>query len=299
MKISYAAARKATGRGAAKADAGEVGRPGRAPEDGVDAPQAGVTAAGDGGPEPGWDDNLDRRAGDLVAVRTLAPAELEGRIRRAFEGSELLRDRGKLDFLRAFLGEVHERFNSVNRGFLELGQMLLDARDRLREDYDRLEGADILLPFSKGTASKLRTIAASVRSGLIRGETLPPYTIAYQLAKLPPPVLEEARAADLIRPDVRRTEVASFLQARRPPAGAPDAGGTASLRRERGRLAREVEQHRRAIERAQGRIGEIDAVLGALRPRRPRGGTSPARERARPGGGPIAELDADRPGKGL
>lgn len=250
MKISYAAARKATVRGAARADAGEAGLPGRAPGDGVDAPEAEIMAAGDGGPDPGWGDNLDRRAGDLVAVHTLAPAELEGRIRRAFEGSELLRDRGKLEFVRAFLGEVHERFNSVNRGFLELGQMLLDARDRLREDYDRLEEADILLPFSKGTASKLRTIAASVRSGLIRGETLPPYTIAYQLAKLPPPVLEEARAADLIRPDVRRTEVARFLQARRPYAGALDAGGAASLRRERERLAREVERHRHAIERA-------------------------------------------------
>ena len=71
--------------------------------------------------------------------------------------------------MRAFLGEVHERFNPVNRGFLGLGQMLLDARDRLREDYDRLEEADILLPFSKGTASTADSqnrLVKSISSGL-------------------------------------------------------------------------------------------------------------------------------------
>src|SRR4051812_18646939 len=70
--------------------------------------------------------NLDRRPGDFLAMRAVSPGEQDGRIRRAFAGSALLRDEDKLEYLRSVLHQVHEKYRTVNRGFVEIGLILLD-----------------------------------------------------------------------------------------------------------------------------------------------------------------------------
>jgi len=207
-------------------------------------------------------ENPDRRPEALLAVRNHVSSEQEERIQQAFAGSALLRDPDKLAYVRDFLHDIHEKYRSLNRGFVEAGNLLLQARDRLRDDYDLLEDSDLLLPFSKGMASKLRSIAMAVRTGVLAKEEIPGFTHAYMISRMPPPILEAARAAGLIRPDVRQKELECFIKAHRPkPGPALDGSDTSKLTRERETLNRRIGRLYEEIRSMKARVTEIDSML--------------------------------------
>lgn len=154
--------------------------------------------------------------------------------------------------------QVRDRQLRVVREYLEIGRLLLEAQERLREHYLTFEEAEGVLPFSKATASKLRTVARAHRDGVVEADDLPPYSIAYDLVRLPEPAMERAKREGLVRPDVSRREVTDFV--RRSAALAARQDGVADAER-RDRLLRGL-RRRRALLLA--RADEIAARITAL-----------------------------------
>ena len=96
-------------------------------------------------------------------------------------------------------------------------------------------------------------MAEAVRRERLRRDEVPcSYNTAYELTLLAPDELEEAKARNLVRPDVYLREIKAFRAEMRESFG---LDRHAALRRERARILREMD-HLRA------RLAEIDGEIG-------------------------------------
>ena len=109
------------------------------------------------------------------------------------------------------------------------------------------------LPFKAAASLRIRRVAEAVRRERFRRDQVPcSYNTAYELTLLAPDELEEAKARNLIRPDVYLQEIKAFRAEIRETIG---LDRTAILKRERARIWRE-------IDRLQTRLTEIESEIG-------------------------------------
>ncbi|WP_426960033.1 hypothetical protein [Muricoccus radiodurans] len=145
--------------------------------------------------------------------------------------------------------EIKGLWTGAQIRFIQIGRYLNAAKARLQHgDYEAMVEAD--LPFSPRTAYQFRMAAAAVDEGRIPEDRLPPsYTIAYLLSTFDPSLLEEAKKADLLRPDVKRAEILRFREERRPADARAQAlqAQREKLLRERRRLDAELARIEREL----------------------------------------------------
>lgn len=113
--------------------------------------------------------------------------------------------------LSEYVEEIGKLWGEAQEKFLIIGRYLLQAK--LTLPYGQFETmVATQLPFGKNIAYQLRCIAHAVdqeRLGL--AEVPRSYSNAFRLAQLKPSLLERAREAKLVRPDVTRREIDEFL----------------------------------------------------------------------------------------
>ena len=150
-----------------------------------------------------------------------------------------------------YVAEITRLWRQAEGTFLEIGQLLIRAKDTLPHG-DYIKAVEAELPFSSRTAYQLREAARWAQGGPFPLERLPrSYSTLYLLSTLSPPLLQVAERDGVIRPELRRAEL---IQWRKQQAGEEDGqtdleGQLERLRRERARLDDEI----RALE-AQLRI---------------------------------------------
>jgi len=189
-----------------------------------------------------------------------------------FNGTDLGSNEDRIRDLLGARTEVVEQWGKGQRAFLAIGRILLRlSRTLSEEEFICLRrGSERLFPFGDSTATKLRMVAQMVDEGDVREEQLPAYTVAYELSTLPRDGLRLARERNLIRPNVRRTEITSLrreLRGHKLPTGtllAPptviESGHRVSLEAlERQRAALLAEQ-----ESLRARLGEVERVLASV-----------------------------------
>lgn len=220
--------------------------------------------------EVDWTDGDNRyRQGQAIIRQTEEGREVVAEI---FSGTDLALDDKRVGDLLAARTLIIEQWNRGQRAFLTVGRTLLRLSRTLSEDeFLRLRrGSEKLFPFGDATASKLRSVAMLVDEGGIEEERLPGYTVAYEFTTLPPEGLRLAKERNLIRPDVRRTEIAAFrreLRSHTVPAGTslvvPIDLGLGRISREKLEKRQAELQEERAVLVA--RLAEVDRVLAEVR----------------------------------
>jgi len=147
-----------------------------------------------------------------------------------------------------YVSEISRLWSRAQGAFLEIGRLLIRAKDTLPHG-EYVAAVEAELPFSSRTAYQLREAARWAMGGAFPMERLPgSYSTIYLLSTLEPPILEAAEKEGLIRPQLKRAEL---IEWRRRRAGDPDPDTTetrlAALRRERDRLDREITRLEREL----------------------------------------------------
>ncbi|MBL6081814.1 hypothetical protein JMJ56_27910 [Belnapia sp. T18] len=193
-------------------------------------------------------------------------------VAEVFSGTDLALDDRRVSELLAARTLIIEQWNRGQRAFLTIGRTLLRLSRTLSEaEFLRLRrGSEKLFPFGDATASKLRSVAMLVDEGGIEEDRLPGYTIAYEFTTLPPEGLRLARERNLIRPDVRRTEIAAFRRELRSHTVPVGTSLTTPLEVEVGRVSRErLEQRQAELQKERtvlvARLAEVDRALVEIR----------------------------------
>lgn len=172
---------------------------------------------------------------DLRAARFAALSEEESEARAAIAATLATSDAALVDELARLRSEIREGWKSAASAFLQIGRALCRIEAMLsRTDFHRLISDKQYLPFGRASAVKMMSVARAVDGGRIEPHHLPPYSVAYELVTLPDPLLRLASAQGLIRPDVKRDEIAAFKLAQRP--AEPEQVDPEALHRERGNL---------------------------------------------------------------
>lgn len=112
-----------------------------------------------------------------------------------------------------FVNEISVLWTQAQHRFLEIGNWLILAKEKLAEGggYEKMIAND--LPFQRSVAHALRSVAEAVNKKRLGRDELPnSYSTAYLLTSLPADGLAEARKRRLIHPDVRRAQVAEFCR---------------------------------------------------------------------------------------
>ena len=164
-------------------------------------------------PDPDEEETaVDRRSEGLRQFAIEDSVSLEA-LKDVFAGTDLIADKGKVQFVLELRGEVRRHWGAARDSFLAIGRALVAAEARLSKlEYERLRaGMDRLFPFGDAVASQLRRVARAVDEKRIPEGACPgSYATAYQIAVLKPDELELAIARGLVRQDVTRKEIISF-----------------------------------------------------------------------------------------
>ncbi|CAO3459671.1 hypothetical protein [Azospirillum argentinense] len=146
-----------------------------------------------------------------------------------------------------YVREITSLWENAQHKFLLIGRYLNMAKERL-DHGEFLLMIERDLPFTRNIAFQMRSVAHAIDGGRFSEDELPPaYSVAYQIVSLKDDEVDQARARQLIRPDVKRDEVLAFKRDIRPVAAAK-AKNEKALRAERERLV--------------ARLAEIDRLLG-------------------------------------
>src|SRR3954467_13306653 len=106
-----------------------------------------------------------------------------------------------------YVSEISRLWNRAQGAFLEIGRLLIRAKDTLPHG-DYVAAVEAELPFSSRTAYQLREAARWAMGGTVPMERLPgSYSTIYLLSTLEPPILEAAEKEGLIRPELKRAEL--------------------------------------------------------------------------------------------
>jgi hypothetical protein len=145
-----------------------------------------------------------------------------------------------------YVSEISRLWSKAQGAFLEIGRLLIRAKDMLPHG-EYVAAVEAELPFSSRTAYQLRDAARWAMGGSVPMERLPgSYSTIYLLSTLEKPVLEAAERDGLIRPELKRAELIEWRRRR---------GGNADPRVEmRARLERlkrdraKIEEEMRLLE---------------------------------------------------
>ena len=139
-----------------------------------------------------------------------------------------------------YVSEISRLWSRAQGAFLEIGRLLIRAKDTLPHG-EYVAAVEAELPFSSRTAYQLREAARWAMGGTVPMERLPgSYSTIYLLSTLEPPVLEAAEKEGLIRPELKRAEL---IEWRRRRAGEESSGireRLARLKKERAKLEEEI-----------------------------------------------------------
>lgn len=152
-----------------------------------------------------------------------------------------------------YVREINRLWNEARDKFLAIGDYLIQAKETLPHgEYEKM--IETRLPFKPATALRIRTVAEAVRRERLQRDEVPcSYNTAYELTLLAPDELKEAKARNLVRPDVYLREIKAFRAELRESIG---LNRHATLKRERARIMREMD-------RLRARMAEIDDEIGA------------------------------------
>lgn len=192
-----------------------------------------------------------KKLGSAFGDDGLVPAERH----RDTRGDLLVSARIKLETRREFTEEIGRLWKRANDAFLDVGRHLNDAKARLEHgEFGEMLKRD--MPFSHRTANMLMKVAEAVDTGAlpIPADQLPSsYATVYEVVTLKPEEQQQAVAAGLVNPTVRREDVVAFrrqLRVREPrPANLPSRN---ALKKELAKLKaeeRRIRERRAEIER--------------------------------------------------
>ena len=155
--------------------------------------------------------------------------------------------------LAEYVEEIDKLWGEAQEKFLIIGRYLLQAK--LTLPYGQFETmVATQLPFGKNIAYQLRCVAQAVDQERLDAAEVPrSYNNAFRLAQMKPPLLERAREAKLVRPDVKRREIDEFLDvvASEVERGRPEAERTereaAALRNRIAKLEDDLDEAKRRL----------------------------------------------------
>lgn len=148
-----------------------------------------------------------------------------------------------------FVSEISRLWSRAQGAFLEIGQLLIKAKEILPHG-EYVAAVEAELPFSARTAYQLREAARWATSGPVPMERLPDsYSTIYLLSTMEPPLLQEAEQDGLIRPQLKRAELIEWRRRK-------GRGGDRSQER----LAR-LDQLRKQRARLDEEIARLEAEL--------------------------------------
>lgn len=111
-----------------------------------------------------------------------------------------------------FAGEIGRLWREANNSFVEAGRRLNEAKEALGHgEFMSMVAAD--LPFSHSVANRLMRVSAALDAPEppVPIELLPPsYATVYEVVSLTSAEQKRAIAEGIIRPDMRREDVAAF-----------------------------------------------------------------------------------------
>lgn len=112
----------------------------------------------------------------------------------------------------AYTEEIGRLWSEAQDKFLKIGRYLVKAKELLPHgSYEAMVVDE--LPFGRHVAWQLRTVAMAVDGGRLIEDDLPnSYATAFKLASLDDDVLKRAKVENIIRPNVTRAEVVSFVR---------------------------------------------------------------------------------------
>src|SRR5690348_10709381 len=126
-----------------------------------------------------------------------------------------------------YVSEISRLWNRAQGAFLEIGCLLIRAKDMLPHG-EYVTAVEAELPFSARTAYQLREAARWATGGTVPMERLPSsYSTVYLLSTLEPSLLMEAENDGLIRPELKRAEL---IEWRRRKSGSGERGEEVSIR---------------------------------------------------------------------
>jgi hypothetical protein len=111
-----------------------------------------------------------------------------------------------------FKREIRLLWDDVAEKFLLIGRYLVKAKDMLEHgEYQTMIERE--LPFGYQVARQLKTVAEKIDSGYIDADRMPKsYTTAFVLVTMSTEELREAEARGLVRSDVKRNDLITFLK---------------------------------------------------------------------------------------
>jgi hypothetical protein len=124
----------------------------------------------------------------------------------------IARSRAVLKTKEDFRREIRTLWETASDLFLTIGEYLLQAKATLKHgEYQELISRE--LPFGYQVAHKLKAVAEKVKEGTIPLDRLPKsYTTAYLLASMRDDELQKAEQRGLVKADVTRGAIKSFLK---------------------------------------------------------------------------------------
>src|SRR3954452_11876411 len=139
-----------------------------------------------------------------------------------------------------YVSEISRLWNRAQSAFLEIGCLLIRAKDTLPHG-EYVAAVEAELPFSARTAYQLREAARWATGGTVPMERLPgSYSTIYLLSTLEPPLLTEAEKDGLIRPELKRAELIEWRRRKSRTGERQVRFRLARLKRERTRLDEEI-----------------------------------------------------------
>jgi hypothetical protein len=206
----------------------------------------------------------DPRAQQLRSIAVPQDPAVLNALEAMFEGTGVMADEHKAQMLVQVRHEVHAEWRKAKQSFLAIGKSLLAVEQALTPDeFRRLsKGTERIFPFSETIATQLRQVARAVMSGRLNETEMPgSYSVAYQIAVMDGPTIEIARARNLVRPDVTRTEVIAFRrEISAPPVSQSQRLDIGTVRREKARLTKLRAELAERLAQIDARIAEISSV---------------------------------------
>ena len=139
-----------------------------------------------------------------------------------------------------YVSEISRLWSRAQGAFLEIGRLLIRAKDTLPHG-EYVAAVEAELPFSSRTAYQLREAARWAMGGTVPMERLPgSYSTIYLLSTLEPSILEAAEKEGLIRPELKRAELIEWRRRRAGEGPFSIRERLARLKKERARLEEEI-----------------------------------------------------------
>jgi Protein of unknown function (DUF3102) len=185
-------------------------------------------------------DFLESLEGEAANLPTINPRPVIIEVQRT--------DLKTVDDYAAVIGTL---FREAEERFVQIGTFLEEAKAKLQHgEFQRLISSR--LPFGSRTAQMMMAAARAITSGMIPSGIVPPsYSVVYQITTLTEAEREQAVEEGVIRPNMRREDVAAFKRRIR-------TAGVSEIEAKRAELVRLIVEQ----ERIGARIAALRAELG-------------------------------------